>query len=120
MPQQHAFGDETDLGFRRRDVFETDLVTDFAAEFHAEFLRDACGEQSRGEPSRLQNYDLPVTEQSRLQKHLRHLRGFAGAGRRRKIRRLPVRSESTICEWISQMGRDVSGTVTESLNPGAY
>ena len=55
LPQQHAFGDEADFRFRRRDVLEADLVADFVAKFDAEFLRHARGEQARGQPARLEN-----------------------------------------------------------------
>jgi hypothetical protein len=43
-------------------------------------LRHASGQQSCGEPTRLQNHNLAIREQSMFQEHLRHLRGFAGTG----------------------------------------
>ena len=47
LPEQHAFGHETDFRFARRDVFKTDLVADFAAKRNAQFLSNPCGEQAR-------------------------------------------------------------------------
>ena len=52
----------------RRHVLEADLVTHFAAELNAEFLRDARGEQSRGEAARLENDDLAIARRARLSK----------------------------------------------------
>ena len=82
LPQQNAFGHEADFCLRRRDILKADLVADFLAKFDAEFRRDTLGEQSRREPARLKHHDLSVAEQAMFQKHLRHLRGFAGAGGR--------------------------------------
>ena len=80
LPEQNTFGYKTDFSPRRCDIFETDLVADFVAELDAEFLRHARREQSRGQPARLENHNLPVTEQSVPEQHLRDLRGFARAG----------------------------------------
>jgi hypothetical protein len=82
LPQQNAFSYETNFGLRRSHVLKPDLVTDFLAEFHAQLGCDARGEQTRGEPAWLQNDHLARVEQSVLEQHLWHLRGFAGAGGR--------------------------------------
>ena len=81
MAEQNAFGDETDARLRAGDVFETDLVADFAAEFGFAFVSDASGEQASGEAAGLEDDDLTIAEQAGVQEHLRNLRRFAGAGR---------------------------------------
>ena len=58
LPEQNAFRLELDARGPARDILEADLIADFAAQFHAEFLRDARRQQSRGEPARLENDDL--------------------------------------------------------------
>ena len=81
LPQQDAFSLKPDFRLRRCDIFEADLVADFVAKLDAEFLRNARREQPRGQPTRLENHDLPVAEQAVPEQHLRDLRGFAGTGR---------------------------------------
>ena len=82
LPQQHAFGDETDFGAGGGAVLEADLVADLLAQFHAEFVGHAGGEQPGGEPAWLEHHDLAVAGEAVLEDHLRHLGGFAGAGGR--------------------------------------
>ena len=60
LPQQHAFGDESDPGRDGGDIFEPDLVTDFVAEPDAAFVGDARGEQTGREAARLEDDDLAV------------------------------------------------------------
>jgi len=52
---------KTDLRFRRRDIFKTDLITDFIAKSHTQFPGYTRGEHSRGEAARLKNDNLSVT-----------------------------------------------------------
>ena len=80
LPQQNTFGYKTNFRFRRRDVFKTDLITNFFAKFYTKFVRDARGEQASRKSARLQDDDLAVPEQTVFQQHLRHLRRFSGAG----------------------------------------
>ena len=82
LPQQNAFGHKPDFGFGRRDIFEADLVTDLLAKFHVQFLGDARREQPGRQPARLKNHHLAVPQEIVPEQHLRHLRGFTGAGGR--------------------------------------
>jgi hypothetical protein len=80
LAQEDAFGLEVDAGVGAADGFEADLVADFAAEVHAAFLGDALGEQARGEAAGLEHDGLAGSQRAQVEEHLRHLRGFAGAG----------------------------------------
>jgi hypothetical protein len=82
LAEKDAFSNESDAGLRAGDVFETDLVAHFAPEFGFAFEGDASREQASGEPARLQNDNLAIAKQTVVEEHLRHLSGFAGAGRR--------------------------------------
>jgi hypothetical protein len=81
LAQEDAFGDVEDAGVARRDVFEPVLETDFAAQLDSALLRDALGEQTRGQSARLQNDDAAGPCESVIEQVLRNLRRFAGAGR---------------------------------------
>ena len=68
LAQKNALGDVENAGVARGDVFEPVLEADFAAELDAALLRDALGQQTRGEPARLQDDDrgpLPASPSSR-------------------------------------------------------
>ena len=60
LPQQHAFGNETDARVGAGDVLEANLVADFAAKLGLAFPGDTRGQQTRRQPARLQDHDLPV------------------------------------------------------------
>ena len=79
--QQNAFGHEADASALRRDVLESDLVSDFVAELAIALGSDARGEKTRGEAARLENDDLTVAEQSVIEQDLWDLGGFSRAGR---------------------------------------
>src|SRR6476620_543967 len=80
LAEQNSFGDETDAGARRGNIFEPDLVADFIAEPVSAFARDASGGQSRRKTARLKNDDLAIAEQAAIEEDLRNLGGFSGAG----------------------------------------
>ena len=82
LAQEDAFGLELDAGGGAADGLEADLVADFAAEGDAAFLGDALGQQARGEAAGLEHDGLARAQRAQIQQHLRHLRGFARAGRR--------------------------------------
>ena len=84
LPQQNAFGHKPDFCPRRRHIFEADLVTDFLAEFHVQFLRNAGREQTCGQPARLKHHHLAGAQEIMPEQHLGNLRGFAGPGGRRQ------------------------------------
>ena len=81
LPQQEAFGHEANFRFRAGHVLEANLVTDFTTELHPEFFRHASGEQASGQSPGLKDHDLPLLQEAVLEQHLRHLCGFARAGR---------------------------------------
>ena len=82
LAQQDAFGLELDAGGGAADGLEADLVADFAAEGHAAFFGHALGQQARGEAAGLEHDGFAGAQRAQVQQHLRHLRGFARAGRR--------------------------------------
>src|SRR5579859_6679983 len=82
LAQEHPLGDKANPGLRAADIFEPDLITYFAAEFTLSFPSDPGCQQPGRQPPRLEDDDLPATEQATIQQHLRDLGGFAGAGRR--------------------------------------
>ena len=82
LPEQDALGLELDARGVAHAVFEPDLVTDLAAELHAEFARNTGCQQPGGQPARLENDDLAIAQQAMFEEHLGDLGGFAGAGRR--------------------------------------
>ncbi len=55
------------------------MITHFAAEFDMAFLRDATGKHTRRDAARLEHDDFTIAK-SGIEKHLRNLRRFAGAG----------------------------------------
>ena len=71
LAQENALGDVEDAGVARGDIFEPVLEADFAAQLDSALLRHAPGEESRGEPARLQDDDasavcqLPARPSSR-------------------------------------------------------
>src|ERR1700731_2137670 len=81
LPEQNAFGHETNAGALRRDVLEPNLISDFVAKPAIPLEGNARGEKTRRETARLQDYDLAVAEQSVIEQNLRDLGGFSGAGR---------------------------------------
>ena len=83
LGEQDAVGHHLDRGVAPNLVGEAHLVTDQAAEFAAEFLRNARGDRARGDAARLGAADHPAWPrcarfEQDLQAHLGNLRGLAG------------------------------------------
>ena len=53
LPEQEGLSDELDTRLSGLDAFEADLVAHFSAEANFAFLRDARGQQSGGDTTRL-------------------------------------------------------------------
>ena len=81
LAQEDAFGDVENARVARGDIFEPVLETDFAAQLDAALFRDAPGQQTGGEPARLQDDDAARAGQAVIEEILRNLRRLAGAGR---------------------------------------
>ena len=78
LAEKHAFCHITDAGPGTGVVFKTDLISDFAADIAAAFRSHPVSQQARGDPPGLEHDNLAAGP---VQKHLRDLRGFPGAGR---------------------------------------
>src|ERR1700730_11380345 len=81
LPQEDSFGDESDAGPIRRDVFETNLVADFFTELAVTFGSDSRSEKAGREPARLQDHNLAVAKQFMIEEDWRNLGGFPRASR---------------------------------------
>ena len=90
--QQDPFGYVTNAGAEGSLIVEANLVADLRAKSHAAFPGDTRCDRARRDPPRLENHDLFCVwsgrwgmrniRQARIEQHLRHLRCFAGTGRR--------------------------------------
>jgi len=76
LAQEQAFGNEADARVGAGGVFEPNLVADLAAERSLSFPGNTRGQESRREPARLQDYDLPVAQKAAVEQHLRNLGGL--------------------------------------------
>ena len=82
LPQQNPFGHKTDFRFGRCDILETNLVADLFAEFRRRVPAPRA-RRAGVRPAGAAGGSPPGHRQEAvLQKHLRHLRGFARTGGR--------------------------------------
>ena len=83
LTKQYTLCHETDARAIADARFEAYLITHYVAERNRHFLGHTFRQHAGGETARLQDDDFAAfAEQTMAEKHLRDLRGFAGAGRR--------------------------------------
>jgi hypothetical protein len=104
LAQQDAFRLELDARRIAGDVFETNLITDFAPEWNARLVRHARREQSRRETPRLESDHASAPQQSVAEKHPRNLRGLTGTGGRLKDKpfRRSERGDDLVLDFVDR------------------